>query len=97
MKSILMSFILLIGTSLMIPAYAIQGDDKSSETTLNSVDAIQALAIANQWNWSRQDIKSYVTTREVVFKFSNGKVKKILLPEDKMVVAIAPYINRTHQ
>ena len=97
MKSLLVSFILIIGTSLFSPAYGIQGDEKSPEAALNNVDAVQALAIANQWNWSRKNIKSYVTTKEVVFKFSNGKEKRILLPEDKMVVAIAPYINRTHQ
>jgi len=32
-----------------------------------------------------------------VFKSSDDKViKKIPLPEDKMLVAVAPYINRTH-
>jgi hypothetical protein len=64
---------------------------------LNNIDAVQAVAIANEWNYSRKDITSYVTPREVVFKSSNDKIiKKIPLPKDKMMVAVAPYINTTH-
>ena len=97
MKPLSLSFILLIGISMLFPAYALQGDAKSAEAALNNVDAIQAMEITNQWKWSHKSIKSYVTPWEVVFKFSNGKVKKIPLPEDKMVVSVAPYIKRTHR
>jgi hypothetical protein len=55
------------------------------------------MVIANQWKWSKQDIKSYVTPWEVVFKFSNGKVKRVPLSAEKMLVAVAPYINQTHR
>ncbi len=74
-----------------------QDDKKSDEAALNNVDAVQAMAIANQWKWSKEEIKSYVTPQEVVFEFSNENVKKIPLPEEKMVVAVAPYIDRTHR
>lgn len=97
MKYLLLSFILLLGISSLLPRYALQGDEKSAEAALNNVDAIQAMAIANQWKWFKKKIKSHVTTREVVFKFPNGKVKRIPLPEEKMVVAVAPYIKRTHR
>lgn len=97
MKSLLLSFMMLVGTSLLFPAYALQGVEKAVEAELGNVDAAQALAIANQWNWSKQGVKSHVTTKEVVFKLPGGKAIKIPLPEDKMVVAVAPYINRTHQ
>jgi hypothetical protein len=97
MKYLLLSFILLLGISLILPMCALQDDEKSAEATLNNVDAIQAMAIANQWKVFKKEIKSYVTPREVVFKFSNGKVKRIPLPEEKMVVAVAPYIKRTHR
>jgi len=97
MKHLLPSFILLLGISSLSPTCALQGDEKSAEATLNNVDAIQAMAIANQWKWFKKEIKSYVTPREVVFEFSNGKVRRIPLPEEKMVVAVAPYIKRTHR
>jgi hypothetical protein len=93
MKSIVLSFILLLGLSSLFSACGPQGDEK----LLNNVDAVQAMVIANQWKWSKQDIKSYVTPWEVVFKFSKDKVKRIPLPEDKMLVAVAPYIKRTHR
>ena len=97
MKSLLLSFILLIGISMPFPAYSLEGDGKQAEAKLNNIDAIQAMAIANQWKWSKKNIKSYVTPLEVVFKFSNGKIKRIPLPEEKMLVAVAPYVNRTHK
>lgn len=75
----------------------LQSDEKSDEAILNNADAIQAMAIANEWKWSKKEIKSFVTPREVVFKFSKDKVKRIPLPEEKMLVAVAPYINRTHR
>ncbi len=93
MKSIVLSFILLLGLSSLFPACSSQGDEK----LLNNVDAVQAMAIANEWKWSKKEIKSFVTSRDVVFEFSKDKVKRIPLPEDKMLVAVAPYINRTHR
>ena len=97
MKSILLSFILLLGISSLLTTCTRQDDRTSDEATLNNVDAVQAMAIANQWKWSKEEIKSYVTPHEVVFEFSNGNVKKIPLPEEKVVVAVAPYIERTHR
>jgi len=99
MKSLLVivaSFIILLGIISPFPAYALQGDRKSEKAVLEDVNAIQALVIANQWKWSKKEIKSYVNSREVVFQFPGGKVKKIPLPKERMVVAVAPYIKGTH-
>jgi len=97
MRSVLVSLILLFGVSTLNPACSLQADENSPEAILKNVDAIQAMAIANEWKWTRKEIKSYVNPREVVFEWSEGKVKKIPLPEEKMIVAVAPYINRTHR
>ncbi len=94
MKPIVLSFILFLGISWLFPACTFQSSD---EARLNNADAIQAMAIANEWNWSKKEIKSFVTPREVVFKFSKDKVKRIPLPAEKMLVAVAPYINQTHR
>ena len=94
MKSIILSLILFLGTGWLFLACSKTDPDIAR---LNNVDAVQAVAIANEWNYSRKDITSYVTPREVVFKSSNDKIiKKIPLPKDKMMVAVAPYINTTH-
>jgi len=94
MKSKIVSFFLILGISVLFTACTNENPDAAK---LKNVDAVQAVAIANDWNYSKKEITSYVTPREVVFKSSNDKViKKIPLPEDKMLVAVAPYINQTH-
>ena len=96
MKKLSIFLSLLLGLSLLFAASGCQPDKNSPEAILKNVDAIQAMAIANEWKWTKKEIKSYVTTREVVFELSESKVIKILLPEEKLLVAVAPYINRTH-
>ena len=44
------------------------------------------MAIANQWKWSRKDVKSIVNFREIVFQFPGERVKTVSLPEEKMMV-----------
>jgi hypothetical protein len=83
--------------SVLFPVGSPRADVTSDEASLNSADAVQAMAIANQWKWSRSGIKSYVTPREVVFEFPDGKVKRVALPETSMLVAVAPYIMQTHE
>ena len=97
MKKVSISLSLLLGLSLLFAASGCQPDKNSPEAILKNVDAFQAMAIANEWNWTKKEIKSYVTSREVVFELSKNKVIKIPLPEEKMLVAVAPYISRTHQ
>jgi hypothetical protein len=97
MRYLMITLVILFGISLPLPAYSLEGNEKSAEASLNNVDAVQAMAIANQWKWTRKEVKSYVTPRGVVFMFPNRKVKGIPLPEDKMIVAVAPYIRRTHK
>jgi hypothetical protein len=97
MKFFLLSLILFLGVISLFPACGLLGDEDSPDARLKNADAIKAMAIANEWKWSQKDIKSYVNSREVVFETANGKVKKIPLPEEKMLVAVAPYINRTHR
>ena len=95
MKYLIISFVFLLGVGSLFYDSDLLADE--NEALLKNVDAIQAMEIANRWKWTQKEIKSHVTTREVVFKFPNEKIEKIPLPQDKMVVAIAPYIYRTHQ
>jgi hypothetical protein len=95
MKSLLISFVFLLGLGSLFIGCGLVPDE--NENALKNVDAIQAMEIANGWKWTQKEVKSYVTTREVVFEFPNGRSKKIPLPEEKMLVAVAPYINTTHR
>ena len=97
MKYFILSFALLLRVAALLPADAAAEDMKPAAAALEKIDALGALALANEWRWTQKNIKSYVDTREVVFKFPNGSIKKIPLPADKMVVAIAPYRRKTHR
>jgi len=97
MKKLSISLSLILGLSLLVAPSGCQPDKDSPEAILKNADAYQAMALADEWNWSKKDITSYVNAREIVFELSKSKVIKIPLPEDKMMVAVAPYINQTHQ
>lgn len=97
MKKLSKSLNLLIWLTLLFAVSGCGPDKNSPEAILKNVSAVQAVALANEWNWTKGEIKSYVTPREVVFELSDEKVEKIPLPDDKMLVAVAPYINQTHR
>ena len=75
MKYLSVFFVFLLGLGSLFTACGLLADE--NEAKLKDVDSIQAMEIANEWKWSKDEIKSHVTTREVVFEFPNGRVKKI--------------------
>lgn len=87
---------LFVAIGLMLGVFSCQMDPNSPEAILKNVDARQAVAIANEWMGSRKDIKSHVTSRDVVFELPKDKVIRIPLPDDQMMIAVAPYIHQTH-
>jgi hypothetical protein len=97
MKYLVLCLIAILGTVPTVEADAFQETMKPAEVDFEQIDAFEAVALANQWKWSQKDVKSSVTAREVVFEFSDGTVKKIPLPEDRMLVAVAPFIRQTHR
>lgn len=97
-KSSIYCMIVILGLLVAFPAIAAQDSQGGmSGSDLDSLSAVEAMAVANEWKWTRTDVKSYVDSREVVFEFADGSVKRIPLPGDKMLVAVAPYIRQTHQ
>lgn len=66
-----------------------------SPAQLNGLSPQQTLAKANQWR-NVGGLQSYVTSKAIVFKFPDGQEKTVTLPKQQMVVAIAPYVNKTH-
>ena len=78
-------------------SFTLADDEILLRQKLENINAMEAVAIANEWKWSQKDVKSSVTAREVVFEFPDKTVKRILLPQEKMLVAVAPFIRRTHK
>ena len=97
MKYFVLCLFLILATCSAFQVHASQDSKNPADIDFETIDAVEAMAIANAWKWSRKDVKSFVTVREVVFQFPDGKQKKIPLPEEKMLVAMAPYLRKTHK
>lgn len=90
--TILVRLIILVAVLLNIVGCT----EPSLESKLDGVDARQALAIADRWFQEKQPVKSFINTYEIVFEFQDGKKRRITLPAEEMMVAIAPYVQKTH-
>lgn len=86
---------ILTATLLSTLAFAQQPGRAPSPALLGGVSPQQALKLANTWR-GQGGLQSYVTPDAVHFTFPDGQKKAVALPRAQMVVAIAPYINRTH-
>jgi hypothetical protein len=75
----------------------VSGQDQKLLDELKGIDGKQAMELANKWRQKNLDITSFVTPDAVTFKFKDGKIISVPMPDDQMVVSIAPYINKTHE
>jgi hypothetical protein len=96
MKSLLILGIIAVGLNAAFPMPVFSQSGMADEAVLEGVDAVQAVAIANQWRWTQKGMKNMVTSQDVIFQFPDGKVRNIPLPKEKMMVAVAPYVKETH-
>ncbi len=67
-----------------------------SPTMLDNLGAKEALALANRWKTSNPEVTSFITPDKLNFEFPNKKKVEISLPDDSMMIAIAPYVDKTH-
>lgn len=67
-----------------------------SPTMLDGLDAREALVLANNWKTSNPEVTSFITPDNLNFEFPNKKKVEISLPDDSMMIAIAPYVDKTH-
>ncbi|MEN6468801.1 MAG: CueP family metal-binding protein [Smithella sp.] len=73
-----------------------KSNDKQLKEKLIGIDGKTAVAIANKWHGDKIDVVTFVTPENVNFKFKDGQMISVPLPDDVMMVSIAPYINKTH-
>ncbi len=64
-----------------------------SPRALEGIDARQAMALANEWG---SQVQSSVTTEGVTFVFPDGFRRLVAMPIDQVMIAVAPYRNKTH-
>jgi hypothetical protein len=72
-------------------------DYNKNYESLANLDAKQAIALGNEWRDSAPQIKTHITSTEVIMEFPDGRVVKKTLPDSLMYIAVAPYINTTHE
>jgi len=72
------------------------GQDQKLQDELKGIDSRQAMKIAYKWRAENIDVKTFVTPDAVNFQFKDGKTVVVPLPDDQMIVSIAPYVNKTH-
>jgi hypothetical protein len=61
---------------------------------LVGLDAVAAVELANAWKGS--DVTSFVTPRAVHFVFPGGREVVVPLPDETMLVSVAPFLVHTH-
>lgn len=96
MKYILL-FVLLFSLGL---SSCSQSNDPNYDEDYKAIEKAgikEAVSLANEWHYSKPDIVSFINSDEMVIVFPDGRKVTRSLPEDEMLVAIAPYINSTHE
>jgi hypothetical protein len=78
----------------LLAAFALAHAAVPSPAALEGLDAHEAVALANAWKGS--DVTSFATPAAVHFAFPGGAEVQIAMPEDVMLVSVAPYLTRTH-
>jgi len=79
------------------PAAARSASPRIGPELLEGLSAREALALANKWGTATPEVQSFVDTEAVKVTFKkSGKTVEIPLPADRLVVAFAPYISKTH-
>jgi hypothetical protein len=85
---------LLAAALLSLAAFAYAGLPEPSPMALEGVDAYAAMDLANAWKG--QAVTSFVTPLAVHFVFPDGHEVYVALPEDVMLVSVAPFLTYTH-
>jgi hypothetical protein len=67
-----------------------------SPSALKDASAARALALANAWGLAKENVTSFITPQAVNFKFSDGRTVAVPMPQERMIVSVAPYVTSTH-
>lgn len=94
-----MKYIYIIIISLLVISCENSNDTGYSDeiTYIRSLDPIEAVDVLNEWRDTKPEILSYINADNIVISFPDNEIVELELPEDKMFVAIAPYVDETHQ
>lgn len=89
----------MILVAMLAAAAGATGEGSVPEPALlQGKTAEQLMALANDWGMATEEthVKAWTTSRQIHFIFAGGARRDIALPDDLMVVSIAPYVMKTH-
>ena len=97
----------IVSVMLVLTGAAAFGQDPSSSTPssavpsaalLEGLGAEAAMNLANAWGMNNDEnrVTTWTTSRELHFEFPDGTRTIIPMPDDRMLVSVAPYIMKTH-
>jgi len=97
MKNKIMIIVMLIAILMFTSCEeSVDVNYDSQFNQINDMEIREAIELVNDWNFSKSEINSFITPKELTVTFPDQRMVKIALPEDEMYVAIAPYIENTH-
>ena len=89
-----LSPILTAFVGLVLSASAFAQDSQPTPAAIESLDARAAVELANDWKGN--GVTSFATPEAVHFVFPDGTEVVVPMPEDVMLVSVAPYVTYTH-
>lgn len=84
----------LVALSVVLGTVAHAQVPAATPAALQGIDAVAAMDLANAWKG--QAVTSYVTPQAVHFIFPDGQEVEVALPDDAMLVSVAPFLVNTH-
>ena len=89
---------IILFAALGIGASADEAAAQPSPASLDGLTPDQLMSLADQWGMNSEENKMTIWTssRAFNFVFADGSRTVTAMPDDRMVVSIAPYVMKTH-
>ena len=94
---ILFLILIILGSLIISCSNSTEPDYNKYYNELSNLDAKQTIEKGNEWRDSAPKIKTHITSTEVIVEFPDGRVVNKSLPDNLMYIAVAPYLNTTHE
>jgi len=93
-----MKYLVLILLAIFIFLGCSESTDPNYDNDFATIDSLEvksAIGLANDWKFTKSKITSHITPDELI-EFPDGRKVKKTLPPNEMYIAVAPYVNTTH-
>ena len=92
-----LAVLLLLGSTLS-GVFAQTNGEQPSPGQLVGLTPEATLSLANSWGMKSDEnrVTIWTSSRAINFKFADGEKTVVAMPDDRMVVSLAPYIMKTH-